>query len=71
MKHPLYFFGTVTKGPATSIPNSASYLNNICVVTVNLTWTNCDGGAPIAHSRQMQTQAARYGLQSYIWGAIQ
>lgn len=65
------FFGTVTKSPATTIPVTASYLNNMCLVTVNLVWTNRSGSNPLVHNRQMQTHYARYGLQSYIWGAIQ
>jgi hypothetical protein len=64
------YFGTVTIGPATSVPNSASYSPNICQVTVNLNWTNYNLNVPVPHSRQMQTQVARYGLQNYIWGAI-
>jgi hypothetical protein len=64
----VYFYGTVTKG-AVALP-SASYSNNMCVVTVDLNWTN-NSGAPHPFSRQMQTYYARYGLQSYIWGAIQ
>jgi hypothetical protein len=64
------YFGTVTIGPATSVPNSASYAPNICQVTVNLNWTNYNLSLPVPHSRQMQTQVARYGLQNYIWGAI-
>jgi len=65
----VYYFGTLTKGPATTIPNTVSYLNNMCLVSVNLTWTNNRGGA--VYNRTMQTHYARYGLQSYIWGAIQ
>jgi hypothetical protein len=67
----VYFFGTVTKGPATTIPSSVSYQNNICAVTVDLVWTNYNGNNAIVHNREMQTHVARYGLQSYIWGAIQ
>jgi hypothetical protein len=65
----VYYFGTVTEGPATNVPSTASYQNNMCLVTVNLTWTN-NGGTGV-HNRQMQTHYARYGLQGYIWGAIQ
>ncbi len=67
----IYYFGTVAKGPATIIPNTASYQNNMCLVTVNLVWTNNASTHPLVHNRQMQTLYARYGLQSYIWGAIQ
>ncbi|HTL58495.1 MAG TPA: hypothetical protein VL361_22600 [Candidatus Limnocylindrales bacterium] len=65
------YFGTVTVGPATSIPDTASYAPNMALVTVNLNWTNYNRGTAIPHARQMQTQVARYGLQNYIWGAIQ
>ncbi len=64
------YFGNVTIGPATSVPSSASYAPNICQVTVNLAWTNYNLNVPVVHTRQMQTQVARYGLQNYIWGAI-
>lgn len=64
----VYFFGTVTKG-AVALPSITSYSNNMCAVTVNLVWTNT--GKSKVFSRQMQTYYARYGLQSYIWGAIQ
>jgi len=66
----VYFYGTVTKG-AAALPAAASYSNNMCAVTVSLTWTNNASTAPRAYTRQMQTHYARYGLQSYIWGAIQ
>jgi hypothetical protein len=65
------YFGTVSIGPATSIPNTASYAPNICQVMVNLNWTNYNHGTAIPHNRQMQTQVARYGLQNYVWGTIQ
>jgi Tfp pilus assembly protein PilV len=65
----VYFYGTVTKG-AVGLPTAASYSNNMRLVTVSLNWTN-NLGAPHPFSRQMQTYYARYGLQSYIWGAIQ
>jgi hypothetical protein len=65
----VYYFGTLTKSPATAIPNTASYLNNMCLVTVSLTWTNNRRGT--VYNRSMNTHYARYGLQSYIWGAIQ
>ena len=65
------YFGSVSVGPASSIPNTASYAPNMRLVTVNLNWTNYNRTEPIPHSRQMQTQVARYGLQNYIWGAIQ
>ena len=67
----VYYYGTVTKSPATTIPVTSSYANKICLVTVNVVWTNRFGSTPQVYSRQMQTHFARYGLQSYIWGAIQ
>ncbi len=65
------FTGTVTIAPASSIPNSCSYADNMRTVTVTVSWINYSGKTPITHSRQMQTQVARYGLQNYIWGAMQ
>jgi|SRR5690348_17255358 len=65
------YFGNVAVTSASSIPNSVAYAPNMCQVTVNLTWTNYNLNVPVVHTRQMQTQVARYGLQNYIWGAIQ
>ncbi|HTL58488.1 MAG TPA: hypothetical protein VL361_22565 [Candidatus Limnocylindrales bacterium] len=65
------YFGNVGITPVSSVPNTASYAPNMCQVTVNLTWTNYNLNVPIVHTRQMQTQVARYGLQNYIWGSIQ
>ena len=65
------YTGQVVITPASGIPNTASYAPNVCLVTVNLSWTNGNANNAIAHSRQMQTQVARYGLQSYVWGAVQ
>ncbi len=65
------YWGTVSITNASAIPNSASYAPDMRLVTVSLLWTNRNGNNPIVHSRQMQTQVARYGLQSYVWGAIQ
>lgn len=63
------YYGTVGIDAATNISNTASYLPNICLVTVTVTWTNLNRGGSAGHTRQMQTQVARYGLQNYIWGA--
>jgi len=65
------YYGNVTLSPAASVPSTASYAPNMSQVTVNLTWTNYNLNVPVVHNRQMQTQVARYGLQNYIWGAIQ
>ena len=65
------YYGTVTVEPAGAIPNTVSYAPNMALVTVNLNWTNYNRSTVIPHFRQMQTQVARYGLQNYIWGAIQ
>src|ERR1044071_9300556 len=61
------YFGNVSIAPAASVPNSISYSPNMCQVTVNLAWTNYNLNVAVPHSRQMQTQVARYGLQNYIW----
>ncbi len=64
------YYGRVSLSPASSIPNTASYAPNMRLVTVDLSWTNYNGRIAVPHFRQMQTHAARYGLQSYIWGHI-
>ena len=65
------YTGNVVISPASSIPSTASYAQNMCLVTVNLAWTNWNGKKALPHIRQMQTQVARYGLQAYVWGAVQ
>ncbi len=65
------YTGQVVIGSANSIPSSASYAPDMCLVTVTLSWTNFSGKKVVPHTRQMQTQVARYGLQAYVWGAIQ
>lgn len=61
------YYGTMSTNAATNIPSSCSYYSNICLVTVALRWTNYTLEKPMAHTREMQTQVARYGLQNYIW----
>ena len=65
------YSGTLVIGAATNLVNSPSYQNNMALITVSLTWTNYTRGVPLVHNRQMQSEVARYGLQNYIWGAIQ
>jgi len=64
------YTGKLVIGPATNLVNTPSYQNNMALVTVSVAWTNYTRGVPLAHSRQMQSEVARYGLQNYIWGAI-
>jgi hypothetical protein len=63
------YTGSVAIGPATALVNNPSYSNNMCLVTVTLGWTNYNGRRPVPHTRKMQTEVARYGLQNYVWGA--
>jgi hypothetical protein len=46
----------------------AAYQNNLRIVTVNLTWTSYFGKQVVTHTRQMQMQVARDGMQNYLWG---
>jgi type II secretory pathway pseudopilin PulG len=64
----LYSGTLVTTGAATNIPDSASYKNKVHLITVTVTWTNFIGNNKIIHTRQMQTLAAYYGMQNYIYG---
>jgi hypothetical protein len=66
----IIYQGNVVIGPATNLTTSPSYQNNMCLVTVGLSWTNAYRGTSLVHNRQMQSQVARYGLQNYIWGAL-
>lgn len=65
------YYGSVTIGPATDVASTASYYQNMYLVTVNLAWTNTYRAVAMPHSRQMQTHAARFGLQNYIWGTVE
>ncbi len=64
------YSGTVRTNAASDLPAGVSYRDRVCLVSVSLFWTNYHGNKPIVHQREMQTQVARYGLQSYVWGAI-
>jgi type II secretory pathway pseudopilin PulG len=51
----------------TNVPGA--YRSSMRLVTATVYWTNYPphGRPPIVHSRQMQTQVARYGMQNYIY----
>jgi hypothetical protein len=63
------YSGVLQVGPATAIP-SVAYSSNLRLITGRIYWTNFSGGKQIVRSREMQTLAARYGMQSYLWGAV-
>ena len=65
----LAYGGVISVGPATNLPASALYASNMVLINVSVSWTNFNGVRAIPQSRSMQTQAALYGLQNYIWGA--
>jgi prepilin-type N-terminal cleavage/methylation domain-containing protein len=65
------YTGIVSIGSATNIPAAAAYKGNMKTVTVSIFWTNYNGSLPVVQRREMQTLVARYGLQNYIWGAMQ
>jgi hypothetical protein len=62
------YYGTVTTNAASSITNTTSYKPNMRLVTVTVSWTNYNTPRPQSHTRQMQTEVARYGMQNYVWG---
>ena len=62
------YSGVVTADIPTNIPSTASYLTNMRLITISLTWTNYNGHTPTVHNREMQTLVAKYGVQNYIWG---
>lgn len=61
------FSGTFTFSNApVAIP--AAYRSNMLLMTVTLYWTNSLGKSKlVVRSRQMQTYAARYGMQNYVY----
>ena len=64
------YYGTISVGTATMIPNSANYKSAMRLITVTVAWTNyINNSAPIAHIRQLQTLYAQNGLQKYIYGS--
>lgn len=62
------YYGTISVGPATCVPATASYYSNIDLVTINLTWTNYLSDHAVAHSRSMQTLVSYNGLVNYVAG---
>jgi hypothetical protein len=60
------FTGVVTAIVPTNLPSA--YRNDARLITISLSWTNQFGRQTVVHSRQMQTQVARYGMQNYVWG---
>ncbi len=70
------YSGLLTTNGVTNVLGSTSYGKDMRLVTVAITWTNyssgktnSSSGRPIVRSRTMQTFAARYGMQNYLWGA--
>lgn len=64
------FTGSVATNSPDNISDTAAYKANMRLVTITVYWTNFNGKSSVIHSRQMQTQVARYGLQNYIWGTV-
>ncbi len=62
------YYGTISVGPATAIPDSVSYYDKIVAVTITVQWTNNLGANQIPHERQIQTESAYNGMVNYIYG---
>jgi prepilin-type N-terminal cleavage/methylation domain-containing protein len=60
--------GTITVATPDSIPDTAPYKSQMRLITASISWTNYNGGQPIIHTRQMQSQVACLGMQNYVWG---
>lgn len=56
----LLMSGVVTIANATT---NTAYSNALKTITISLTWTN----SRVQHQRQLQTLAAQYGMQNYIY----
>jgi prepilin-type N-terminal cleavage/methylation domain-containing protein len=63
-----FYSGTIFIGAATNIVGSASYKDQVHLITVSLLWTNSYGNRALVHSRSMQTLSAMNGMQNYLWG---
>lgn len=59
------YVGQVALSTPSGLP--AAYQDQMSLVTISLCWTNYVRGQPIVHSRQMQTYAALYGIENYIY----
>jgi hypothetical protein len=64
------YSGTFTAAtPSASSGLPVEYRSNMLLMTVSVYWTNSIGKTnKIVRSRQMQTYAARYGMQNYVYG---
>jgi type II secretory pathway pseudopilin PulG len=59
------YVGQISLSVPTDLP--PNYADQIYAVTVSVCWTNYVRGQPIVHNRQMQTYAALYGMQNYVY----
>lgn len=59
------YVGQISLSVPTNLP--PNYTNQIYAVTVSVCWTNYVRGQPIVHNREMQTYAALYGIQNYVY----
>jgi hypothetical protein len=62
------YSGFITATIPTNLP--AAYQTNMRTITVTIFWTNSTGAKRMVHTREMQTQVARSGMQNYIWGNL-
>jgi hypothetical protein len=58
--------GFVTATVPTNVP--AAYQTNMRTITVTVYWTNYNGSKAIVHSRAMQSNVSKNGMQNYVWG---
>jgi type II secretory pathway pseudopilin PulG len=61
------YVGQITVDAPTNLPSNLAYSNQIVSVTVSVCWTNYVNGQPFVHNRNMQTYAALYGIQNYVY----
>lgn len=59
------YVGQISLSVPTNLPSN--YSNQVYTVTVSVCWTNYVRGQAIVHNRQMQTYAALYGIQNYVY----
>lgn len=59
------YAGQITLATPTGLP--ANYKDQMYSVTVSVCWTNYVRGQAIVHNREMQTYAALYGIQNYVY----
>lgn len=61
------YYGTINVTTNFALSPSATYSNDLALVTVSVNWTNHNGRAVLSHHCTMNTFIAKYGMQNYVF----